>query len=59
MPSVVSLLAERATYLRRNLPARVKQVEEQLRLLGFAVEETASVDPREETATTKKTRKKV
>lgn len=58
MPSVISLISERANYLKRNLPARVKQVEEQLRLLGFGVDETAAADPREETATVKKPRKK-
>lgn len=58
MPSVIALLAERANYIRRNLPARIKQVDEQLKFYGFAADETAVADEREETASAKKPRKK-
>jgi hypothetical protein len=49
-----ALLVERLGYVRRNLPHRVAQVDAVLRELGYAVEETASVESPVETAARKK-----
>lgn len=52
--NIQALLHERAGYLARNLPARIKAVDEALRELGFEhklmTKETATAEPQEERA---------
>ena len=62
--NIESLLVERAGYERRGLPDRVKQVDAQLRELGFDHKymsepqiETASVEPMTERAIRKAVKK--
>lgn len=62
--NIESLLVERAGYERRGLPDRVKQVDTQLRELGFDHKymsesqiETASIEPMTERAIRKAVKK--
>ena len=62
--NIESLLVERAGYERRGLPDRVKQVDAQLRELGFDHKymsepqiETASIEPMTERAIRKAVKK--
>lgn len=52
--NIQALLQERAGYTRRNLPARIKAVDDALRELGFEhklmTKETATAEPQEERA---------
>lgn len=60
---IEALLTEREGYVRRNLPDRVKQVDEALRVAGYtksaAPIETATADPVTERAAKPATRKRV
>jgi hypothetical protein len=47
---IESLLAEREGYIRRNLSARVKQVEDALKDAGHKVVEAAVAQPKQERA---------
>lgn len=60
---IEALLIEREGYVRRNLPDRVKQVDEALRAAGYtkstAPIETATAEPVAERASKPATRKRV
>lgn len=58
---IESLLQEREGYVRRNLPDRVKQVDEALRNAGYKSApkvETATAEPEVETAAKPATKKR-
>ena len=59
--TIQALLVERAGYVQRNLPSRVKAVDEALEALGYKGErrETASLEPTENASVAHAKRKRV
>lgn len=59
--TIQALLVERAGYVQRNLPARVKAVDQALEALGYKKEsrETASIQPTENASVAHAKRKRV
>lgn len=55
---IEALLQEREGYVKRNLQERIEAVDERLEQLGYAVKETATLDPGAERATPPKARKR-
>lgn len=55
---IAALLAERVGYVRRNLPHKVRGVDEALTALGYVVPETATQAPGQERAVAPKARKR-
>lgn len=59
--TIKALLVERAGYVHRNLPQRVKAIDSALEALGYKTEsrETASVEPTENASVAHAKRKRV
>jgi hypothetical protein len=55
---ISALLEERRDYVARRLSERVAAVDARLKWLGYAVTETATIEPQVETATRKKPTKR-
>lgn len=55
---ITALLTERKGLEARGLTERIKAVDEQLKVLGYSVKETASAEPVREVATQEKPRRR-